>query len=158
MDAILKYYYIIHFCQRNSLKTYEPYKGKEFCTNDMLKAYKYEIFPTKEQIAAFQQHFGCTRFMYNWGLEQRMKAHTEGKKQTCIDLINKLPELKETHPWLKEVNSQSLQMPLRNLDNAYTNFFKKIGKFPRFKSKHRSTPKFQCPQHVRVDFDNQLIS
>jgi putative transposase len=123
----------------------------------MLKAFKYELFPTEDQKNAFEHHFGCSRFLYNWGLEQRIKAHTEGRKQTCIDLINKLPELKEKHPWLKDANSQSLQMPLRNLDNAYTRFFKKTGKFPKFKSKHRSTPKFQCPQHVRVDFKNQLL-
>ena len=124
----------------------------------MLKAFRYELFPTEDQKVAFEQHFGCSRFLYNWGLEQRIKAHTEGKKQTCIDLINILPELKEKYPWLKEVNSQALQMPLRNLDNAYTRFFKKTGKFPRFKSKHHSTPKFQCPQHVRIDFKKQLLS
>ena len=124
----------------------------------MLKAFKYELFPTPEQVKAFEQHFGCSRFIYNWGLEQRIKAHSEGRKITCLDLAYQLPELKRANPWLSEVNSQSLQMPLRNLDNAFSSFFNHNTQFPKFKSKHKSKPKFQCPQHVKVDFKNQTIS
>jgi putative transposase len=124
----------------------------------MLKSYKYEIYPTEPQQVIIEQHFGCSRFIYNWGLEQRIKAHSQGKKLSCIDLANLLPQLKEQYPWLKEVNSQSLQMPLRNLDNAFTLFFNKKAGFPKFKSKHRSRPKFQCPQHVQVDFENNTIT
>jgi putative transposase len=124
----------------------------------MLKAYKYQIYPTEPQKALMEQHFGCSRFIYNWGLEQRIKAHSQGKKLTCMTLMNQLPELKEQNPWLKEVNAQSLQMPLRNLDNAFTSFFQKRTAFPKFKSKSRSVRRFQCPQAVRVDFDNNLIT
>jgi len=124
----------------------------------MLKAFKYRLFPTEAQMNAFEQHFGCSRFLYNWGLEQRIKAHTLKHKISCIDLINQLPKLKEQFPWLKEVNSQALQMPLRNLDNAFTSFFQKKSDFPKFKSKSRSKPKFQCPQHVKVDFEAKTIS
>ena len=62
-------------------------------------------------------------------------------------------ELKAEHEWLSEVNSQSLQSALRNLDTAYTNFFrntKAVG-FPRFKSR-KDRQSFLCPQHCRVDF------
>jgi putative transposase len=124
----------------------------------MLKAFKYELFPTEPQKNAFNQHFGCTRFIYNWGLEQRIKSHAKGTKLTCLDLANKLPELKKEHPWLSDVNSQTLQMPLRNLDNAFSRFFKKTGDFPKFKVKYRSIPKFQTPQHTKIDFKNQLVS
>lgn len=68
-------------------------------------------------------------------------------------------ELKAEHKWLSEVNSQSLQSALRNLDTAYTNFFRNttaVG-FPRFKSR-KSHQSFLCPQHCRVDFGKATIT
>ena len=56
---------------------------------------------------------------------------------------------KEETAWLKEVNSQTLQFALRSLDTAYTNFFKKRAKFPKFKSKH-SKNSFTVPQFTSV--------
>lgn len=67
--------------------------------------------------------------------------------------------LKAEHEWLSEVNSQSLQSALRNLDTAYTNFFRNtqsVG-FPRFKSR-RDRQSFLCPQHCRVDFEKGTIT
>lgn len=68
-------------------------------------------------------------------------------------------ELKADYEWLSEVNSQSLQSALRNLDTAYTNFFrntKAVG-FPCFKSR-KNKQSFLCPQHCRVDFDKETIT
>ena len=68
-------------------------------------------------------------------------------------------ELKAEHEWLSEVNSLSLQSALRNLDAAYTNFFrntKTVG-FPRFKSR-RDRQSFLCPKHCRVDFEKGTIT
>ena len=72
--------------------------------------------------------FGCVRFIYNWGLNEKSKAYKEHNvKTTCFDLINRMVKLKkqENFKWLAEIHSQPLQMALRNLDNAYTNFFNK---------------------------------
>ena len=68
-------------------------------------------------------------------------------------------ELKAEHEWLSEVNSQSLQSALRNLDTAYTNFFRntKAVDFPRFKSR-KDRQSFLCPQHCRVDFKKETIT
>ena len=68
-------------------------------------------------------------------------------------------ELKAEHEWLSEVNSQSLQSALRNLDTAYTNFFrntKAVG-FPRFKSR-KDRQSFLCPQQCGVDFKKETIT
>lgn len=123
------------------------------------KAFKYELFPTKEQKILIEQHFGACRYIYNWGLEQKIKAYESNQKISCFDLIKKLTELKreDEHLWLKEVYSQSLQMSLRNLDNAFTTFFKSQNKFPKFKSKYSSRKSYKCPQKVKIDFDNNLI-
>jgi putative transposase len=123
----------------------------------MLKSFKYSINPTKEQQELIAKSFGCARFVYNWGLNLKTENYSKGIKLTCFDTINQMAILKKELVWLREAHSQIPQMSLRNLDNAYTKFFKKIGKFPKFKSK-RNKQSFQYPQGVKVDFDNQKVS
>ena len=127
----------------------------------MLRAYKYRIYPTDKQKVLFAKTFGCCRFVYNWALNLKVTAYKE-RKETFgnIYLTNLMKsELKAEHEWLSEVNSQSLQSALRNLDTAYSNFFrntKTVG-FPRFKSR-KERQSFLCPQHCRVDFEKGTIT
>lgn len=90
----------------------------------MLRAYKYRIYPTDEQKVLFAKTFGCCRFVYNWALNLKIEAYKQEKKSIGnVELTNRMKsELKAEHEWLSEVNSQSLQSALRNLDSAYTNF------------------------------------
>lgn len=127
----------------------------------MLRAYKYRIYPTDEQKLLLAKTFGCCRFVYNWALNLKIEAYKQEKKSIGnVELINRMKsELKAAHEWLSEVNSQSLQSALRNLDTAYKNFFRDphaVG-FPKFKSRE-SKQSFQCPQHCSVDFVNGTIS
>jgi len=125
----------------------------------MLKAYKFLIKPTKEQSEMFEKHFGAARFVYNWGLEQKTKSYQEGKKTlTFLGLGPELVKLKKENIWMKEVNSQSLLASLKNLDNAYTRFFREKKGFPKFKSKYNPKQSFQCPQHCTVDFEKGLLN
>jgi putative transposase len=123
----------------------------------MLKAYKYCLLPTEEQKQQLAKFFGSARFVFNLGLETKMQAWTTARKHlTCIDLAHQMKELKDTEAeWLQECPSQTLQMALRNLDNAYTKFFKGGG-LPKFKSKHRRQS-IQFPQGVKTDFENSTI-
>lgn len=127
----------------------------------MLRAYKYRIYPTDEQKVLFAKTFGCCRFVYNWALNMKITAYKE-RKETLgnVYLTNLMKkELKAEHEWLTEVNSQSLQSALRNLDTAYTNFFrntKAVG-FPRYRSR-KNRQSFLCPQHCRVDFTKNTIT
>ena len=127
----------------------------------MLRAYKYRIYPTDEQKVLFAKTFGCCRFVYNWALNLRIEAYKSDKRTVPYKEIQDcmVNELKTEHDWLKEVNSQSLLYSLRNLETAYTNFFrnaKAVG-FPRFKSR-KSRQSFLCPQHCRVDFAKETIT
>jgi putative transposase len=123
----------------------------------MLKSYKYRIYPNKNQKELLSRIFGQVRFVYNLGLETKISAYIGSKTNyTCIDLANQVKELKDTEAsWLKESPSQALQMSLRNLDNAYTNFFRGGG-FPKFKSKHRKQS-FQLPQGVYLSENKKQI-
>ena len=123
----------------------------------MLKAYKYRIFPNEEQQSLVSSIFGQVRFVYNLGLETKIAAYAGNKKNIdCFDLIKQIKELKDNEcAWLKESPSQALQASLRNLDNAYTNFFRGKG-FPKFKNKH-GKQSFSLPQGVSLSKDNKQI-
>lgn len=126
----------------------------------MLKTYKYRLYPNKEQQHQFAQHFGHCRYVYNWGLDEKKKHYEEtGKYLSKFDLIKKLTLIKkEEKPWLNEVNCQSLQSSIINLDKAFNNFFKKTTKFPKFKSKRDTKQSYQCPQKVLIDQENGLLN
>lgn len=125
----------------------------------MLRAYKYRIYPTDEQKILFAKTFGCVRVVYNWGLDIKSNLYKEKKESIgVVALTNRMKsELKAEKEWLGEVNSQALQMAIRNLDTAYQNFFKKNGKYPNFKSKHYRQS-FHNPQHCSVDFKRCVLN
>ena len=91
-------------------------------------------------------------------LDRRISAYKEaGKTLSAIELINQLPELKSEKEFLKEVPSQSLQQAIRNLDAAYSNFFKKNGSgFPKFKKKG-ARDSFRIPVTCSIDYYNWTV-
>ena len=121
-------------------------------------SYKYRIYPTKEQESLLSKHFGHCRFVFNRFLNERKEKYLNEKTSlNYYDNARTLTELKkdEEFVWLKEVNSQSLQASIRNLDIAYKNFFNKQNKFPRFKSKY-DKQSFKVPQNVLIE-DGKLV-
>ncbi len=103
----------------------------------MLKAYKYRMYPTNEQKLYFAKTFGCTRFIYNKMLADRIKSYEENKDLDIKNIKYPTPaQYKKEYEWLKEVDSLALANAQMNLDKAYKNFFrdKTVG-FPKFKSK-----------------------
>ena len=103
----------------------------------MLKAYKYRIYPTSEQKLYLAKTFGCTRFIYNQMLADRIKSYQENKDLDIKAIKYPTPaQYKKKYTWLKEVDSLALANAQMNLDKAFKNFFrdKSVG-FPKFKSK-----------------------
>lgn len=127
----------------------------------MLKAYKYRIYPNQKQAIAFEQHFGCVRFVYNWALALQNRYYKIfGKSLSRSKIQSQLVKKKKTgkFAWLNEVNSQSLLNALLNVHTAFTNFFKGRAKFPRFKSKKIPRKSYQCPQHCTINFEQGIIN
>jgi putative transposase len=122
----------------------------------MLKAYKYRLSPTIKQAELLNKHIGSVRFLYNLALETKQKAWGGNRVNlNRYDLQVQLKDLKKDLPWLTEVNSQSLQSALMNLDAAYLRFFKGQNSFPNFKKKS-SGGSFNIPQNVTLE-DGRLI-
>ena len=133
---------VIFLCDKKYLDVHIPNQRK---TRVMLirKAFRYRLYPNTEQQKKLAVQFGHARFVWNWGLNLRKTAYKEtGKGIPYHQLAGKLVELKGTPEaeWLKEANSQALQQKLQDLDQAYTNFFAKRARFPRFKSKRDNQP------------------
>ncbi len=104
---------------------------------EIMKAYKFRIYPTKEQQEFFTKTFGCVRKVHNLMLADRISEYEIYKEDSSYKMVYPTPaQYKAEYPYLKEVDSLALANAQLNLDKAYKNFFrnKQFG-FPKFKSK-----------------------
>lgn len=101
------------------------------------KAYKFRIYPNKDQQVLLAKTFGSVRLVYNHYLNMKTKTYEEsGKSLSYTKCAADLVDLKKEKPFLKEVDSIALQQALRHLDTAFQNFFRDKSKgYPKFKSK-----------------------
>ncbi|SHJ03419.1 helix-turn-helix domain-containing protein, partial [Desulfosporosinus lacus] len=120
----------------------------------MLKGFKYRIYPNQEQRIYFARTFGCTRFIYNRMLGDKI-AHYE---QTHEMLKNTPAQYKDEFPWLKEVDSLALANAQLDLQAAYGHFFRdpNVG-FPNFKKKTHDKSYTTNNQKGTVRIDNGYI-
>ena len=132
------------------------------------KAYKFRIYPNREQKIMIDKTFGCTRFVFNKFLSERKEKYEKSKiKLSTYEQIKELPDLKKENKWLKEVDSCALQKCVFNLDDAFKNFFHGNG-YPKFKAKgeHESYTtnnilngyKNVKYESIRIDFKNKVIT
>jgi len=108
------------------------------------KAYKFRIYPNKQQEELIQKTFGCTRYVYNYYLAKRKEVYeTTGTTMRYYACSADMTVMKKEKEWLKEVDATALQSSIRDLDTAYQNFFRHIKNgekpgYPRFKRKHNN--------------------
>ncbi|MCX4378304.1 MAG: IS200/IS605 family element RNA-guided endonuclease TnpB [Lachnospiraceae bacterium] len=128
----------------------------------MLKAYKYRIYPNKEQKIQIAKTFGCCRFVYNQTLAYRKDTYENEKKSVsktdCNNYCNR--ELKKEYEWLKDVDKFALTNAIYNMDAAYRKFFKEHAGYPKFKSKrdnHKSYTTNYTNENIVVDFEKGRV-
>lgn len=97
----------------------------------ILKAYKVRLYPNEDQQIFFAKSFGCTRFIWNRMLSDKIEHY----KETKTELKNTPAQYKKEFEWLKEVDSLALANVQQNLRSAYNTFFKQGSGFPKFKKK-----------------------
>ena len=95
------------------------------------RAYRYRIYPDKEQRDFFERTFGCVRLFYNTSLDEMNKLYKEKKEYKDITPAS----YKERFPFFKEVDSLALSNAQLNRNKALKSFFRKQNKFPKFKAK-----------------------
>ena len=136
-----------------------------------LKALKIRIYPNVKQTTLLNKTFGCTRFVYNSMLSERKKVYGELKElpRELYEYKYKTEkQLKEEFPFLKEVDSITLQQARMNLGIAYENFFRRCKDsripmsekgFPKFKKKNakNSFRTIMINGNLKIDFDLKKI-
>ena len=130
-----------------------------FAPMKLNKTYNFRLYPNKENQVLLSKHFGSARFIYNTMLKFRKFFYEKfGEIPTYNELSYALTHLKklDEYSWLNEVNAQTLQATLKNLDNAYKNFFAKRASFPKFKSKKTHRFSFNIPQAISIVNGNKL--
>ena len=121
------------------------------------KSYKFRLYPTEEQKVIFAKTFGCSRFIWNQMLADKIKHY----KETGKSLNNTPAQYKKEFPWLKEVDSLALANVQLNLQKAYKSFFKNKSHFgfPKFKSKrhHQSYRTYNQKGTIALSENNHKI-
>src|SRR6266540_269855 len=126
----------------------------------VLQAFRYELSPTAAQRVALSNHAGAARWAWNWGLAVRRKAwRRRGETLNAMALHRLLVRLKRTprFAWLYQVSKCAPQEALRDLDQAYANWWRgrsercrRVGP-PRFKKRGRSPDRFRLAGAIRVE-------
>ena len=121
----------------------------------MLKAYKYRIYPNKQQQEIINKTIGSVRFVYNYYLAKKIDLYkSETKTINYNACANDLKLLKQQYTWLSEVDSIALQQSLKDLDIAYQNFFREIKKG----NKNQGFPKFKSKKNDRQSYRTQNVN
>jgi len=122
------------------------------------RGFKFELKPNGMQIQLMKQFCGCARYVYNRTLSLERSLYKKDNKHSFkyAEAANRLPEWKKKNPFLKECHSQVLQQSLKDLNQAYTNFFRKRANFPKYKEKFQNDS-IRFPQGVELDEVKQQI-
>jgi putative transposase len=104
------------------------------------RAFKYRFHPSDAQAAELSRTFGCVRKVYNMALAARTEAWARQERVNYNQTSAMLTVWKKTEElaFLNEVSSVPHQQALRHLQVAFTHFFGKRARYPRFKSKRKS--------------------
>ena len=127
------------------------------------RGYRTELDLNKAQVTLCKQHARAARWAWNWGLKRKQEVYASEKRWiSAMELHRELNQLKQTAiPWMYEVSKAAPQEALRDLDQAYRNFFrrcelKKAGQwkgklgFPTPKTKRKGLGSFRLTGSIHI--------
>jgi len=124
----------------------------------IFRAYRTELDPNNAQRSKFVQCCGAARFVFNWGLSDRISGYENGEKTNLYEQKRRFNALKkESYPWLEGIPYTITEYAFRNLDTAYQNFFRRVkqGKekagFPHFKSRKDGLDNFTVNGSLHIE-------
>ena len=120
----------------------------------MIKAIRVMLLPNNKQKTKLFQYANTARFAYNWALVREQENYKNGGKFISDgDLRKEFTQLKKTdeYVWLNNISNNVTKQAIKDACEAYRYFFKGYAKFPRFKSKKHSVPKFY-QDNVKIQF------
>ena len=125
----------------------------------MIKTIRVMLLPNNKQKTKLFQYANTARFAYNWALSREQENYKNGGKFISDgDLRKEFTQLKKTdeYTWLNEIDCDVPKQAIKDACEAYRDFFKGYTKFPRFKSKKHSVPKFY-QDNVKIKFTDTHV-
>ena len=125
----------------------------------MIKSIKVMLIPNNKQRTKMFQYSGVSRFAYNWAIAREQENYKSGGKFISDnDLRKEFTQLKKTseYSWLNNISNNVTKQAIKDACDSYKKFFKGYSKFPRFKSKRKSTPSFY-QDNYKIKFSDTHI-
>ena len=125
----------------------------------MIKTIRVMLLPNNRQKTKLFQYANTARFAYNWALGREKENHKDGGKFLSDgDLRKEFTQLKKTdgYTWLNAISNNVTKQAIKDACGAYKKFFKGLAKFPRFKSRKHSVPKFY-QDNVKIQFTDTHV-
>ena len=125
----------------------------------MVKAIKVMLIPNNVQKTKMFQYAGASRFAYNWALAREIENYEKGGGFISdAELRKEFTKLRHSdeYAWLLNISNNVTKQAVKDACTAYKNFFRSLQKFPRFKSRKRSMPKFY-QDNVKIRFSNTHV-
>ena len=125
----------------------------------MIKTIRVMLLPNNKQKTKLFQYANTARFAYNWALGREQENYKNGGKFISDgDLRKEFTQLKKTdeYKWLNDISNNVTKQAIKDACEAYRYFFKGYTKFPRFKSKKHSVPKFY-QDNVKIKFTDTHV-
>ena len=125
----------------------------------ILKGHRFRLDLDEIQASFCSRTAGICRFLWNLALEQRSMAWSQGRHPVTYQAqAGELGDLKTECPWLAHAPYHCLQQTLRDLDQAFQNFFAGRAGYPKFRKKfQRDTFRFPDPNQFQVNQDDRRI-
>ena len=120
----------------------------------MVKAIKVMLIPNNVQQTKLFQYAGASRFAYNWALAREKENYEKGGKFISdSELRKEFTKLRHSdeYAWLLNVSNNVTKQAIKDACSAYKNFFKGLQRYPRFKAKKKSMPKFY-QDNIKIQF------
>ena len=125
----------------------------------MVKAIKVMLVPNNVQQTKMFQYAGASRFAYNWALAKEKENYEKGGKFISdSELRKEFTKLRNSdeYAWLQNISNNVTKQAIKDACMAYKNFFKGLQRYPRFKSKKKSMPKFY-QDNIKIQFSNTHV-
>lgn len=125
----------------------------------MIKAIKVMLVPNNVQNSKMFQYAGAARFAYNWALAREKENYEKGNKFISdSELRKEFTRLRNSdeYAWLLNVSNNVTKQAIKDACTAYKNFFKGLQRYPRFKTKKKSMPKFY-QDNIKIQFSNTHV-
>ena len=125
----------------------------------MVKTVRVMLLPNNKQKTKLFQYANAARFAYNWAIARERENYKNGGKFISdVDLRKEFTQLKKTdkYAWLNGISNNVTKQAIKDACEAYKRFFKGYTKFPRFKSKKHSAPKFY-QDNVKLQFTDTHV-